>query len=305
MKPNFWKVACPFLWFALCAVLWVSPFGTANAGAKKKPSKTRAVKKSLSSLALHSWPMMKHVFETGSQITRDLLLSSASQNLKKLEVRSRVQWNAGSLARFANAYMFYVKKLSDTFPKHASTWKKWRQRARSLGLASKLLRESALVGKPKVGLKGSLLALKLWKKSTLGATPKTLRGKKLKLVLDVISGLSTGIEFTSFHRLRQMERTLATQPKAIVALKSFLRPVKKYRLNFRTLRKKLSGKWTMLFVYHAELLFRATVYLGRASLAKGTKQQKMKNKYRRYVTMLNKSLRKANQSFAKFWRTAK
>ena len=274
----------------------------------KKPSKTRLKKPSkisASPLRSLSWRMLEDVFHTGTSLVRELLIGSSKQSLRSLDVRTRLQWNASSLGRFAKAYQYYIQKLSEAFPGRAAIWTKWSRRTRQMIVVAKLLRESALEGKKKAGLDAAVTALSKWKNRSLGSAPSTLRGKRAKLVLNAISGLSTGIEFTSFYRLQQIAAHLKTKPGDLSSLRGFLGSVKRYRRFFRRLHKAKSEKWMGLFVYHSELLFRSTVYLGRSSMAKGTKKIVYTKRYKRYVGMLEASLKKANQSFAKFWRKAK
>lgn len=284
----------------------ISTPGTAVAGPAKKAgaSKKKVTAKPSPALVNLSWTLMEHSFNTGMELARDLLIHEASKPLSSLSARSRNQWNGGSIVRFAQAYDFYAKKLGTDLDYNATVWIKWQLQLKQLKKAGLALRQSALEGKASDALKAAVKELQSWKPITLGKAPAKATNAQVGLMMNSVSGLSTGIEFAAFHRIHQLHGLLKKdKSKHIKALKDLLGNIKFYRRLFKAL-KKMSGKqkWIPLFVYHAELMYRTTAYLGLSVLKKGAKKTRFAAKFKKYNNMLKASLGKANTSFAKFWR---
>ncbi len=304
MKLLFRHIVVGLLLGLSCWV--VSTPGLAQAGAANKAgtSKKKVAAKPSPALVHLTWTLVEHTFNTGMDLAKDLLIHEASQPLSSLTARSRNQWNGGSIIRFAQAYDFYAKKLTDDLDYNPTLWLKWQLRLKNLKKAGLALRQSALEGKASEALRTHVQELKSWKPLNLGKAPAKATHSQLGLLMNTVSGLSTGIEFATFHRIHQLQGLLKKDTaKHIKELKALLGNIKFYRRLFKALRK-MSGKqkWIPLFVYHAELMYRTTAYLGLSVLKKGAKKTRFAAKYTKYNNMLKASLGKANTSFAKFWR---
>lgn len=282
----------------------VSSYGQAVAASAKKAKKAKQAKKPSSALVNITWTLVEHTFTTGTTLARDLLVYEAGKPLNTLSARSRNQWNGGSIVRFAQAYEFYAKKLTENIEDKSSIWLQWRLRLKNLKKAGLALRQSALEGKTKESLKSLVKDLQKWKPISMGKAPTNLTFKQVGTLMNTVSGLSTGIEFTTFHRLGQLNALMKKDAKGnLKSLKVVLGNIKFYRRLFKAL-KKIRGKekWLPLFVYHAELMYRTTALMGLSHLRKGPKKARYVAKFKKYNSMLKKSLLKANSSFKKFWR---
>lgn len=253
-----------------------------------------------------SWRLMLHSLDWGIRLARDLLLHESALSLSSVENRSRVQWNARGIAQFCKAYQFYIDRLSQHFPAYQGFWASWKGRIDQLKSVAETLQQDALEGKEDRNWRPLRQSLRSWPTLSFRGSAKSFSKKEQEVVWGNISGLSTGIEFTGFHALSFLyQKTLLSPPPSQPSkgLIQFLQDISAYRNSFRELRAvQPKATWIPLFVYHAELFFRATVFLGRSVSNKPKQRSTYQSRYQRYSKTLEQSLKKENSSFADFWR---
>lgn len=278
---------------ALGACAWFMVTQTVAASQPKKQA----------TIAQLSWSMMLHSLDWGTRLARDLLLHESTVSLGSVEHRSRVQWNARGIAQFGVAYQHYVDQLQKEFPKQREYWLRWNARIKQLKGVAKILQQDALEEKTDRNWQPLRQNLQSWPSLIAEQPSVDMSIKQQNTVWSAISALSTGIEFTAYHRLRYLSSPSQDATSQASALKGFLRDSSTHRYFFRTLRQlQPKATWVPLFTYHAELFYRSTIFLGRQVLGKPTQRAAAISRYEHYMKTLEQSLAKENSSFASFWR---
>jgi hypothetical protein len=255
--------------------------------------------------------ILDETIQIGILLAGDLLLREALNPRVHTTQKRYVYLNSSAIIRYCKAYLFYLQQLSNEFGSYQSTWDTYKQRIHQLSLAANLLGRSALGKQDAKGLVKALDAIQQWNFVESSISIK-LTGQQMEILLDAIAALSTGIEITSYYRLRQLASVVDTKqfvdPKIDVnnllfRLQKFLRYMQRHRVNMLQLQKKYpQEKGTAVFLYHCSLVVRAGNFLGRLLLKSDDKRLVYQKKYYKDIKELRSSLQKANNQFVGFWK---
>lgn len=275
------------------------------AAAKKDPPPTKA-------LTQEAWRGTAQLFQLNFELIHGLLTREAEASFQSPSAQLRVQWNAASVGRLTKAYSFYAEGLTRLFPKHKATWIQIEQRIKWIKTISGAMRNDALSGtkgttwvKPlkKLGKAKSLLLL-------MKKAPQQANNKQVEFLLGAISGLGAGAEMLGIFRLRQLVAVIKgskgkKRKAALDKLQLVFAASVKNKVMFKKLRKMLpTAKWIPLFVYHTALFSVCARFIGKAYAPKAKKAATLLKQYKKRLSQLTASVKRANTSFKHIWRPA-